>query len=73
MFPLVPYHALPKLHEEMKPYCPTPYGGLLETYREIIPALLRQTKDPTWHVVRKLPEGAPAYAAPLSKPGLAAA
>ena len=21
MFPMVPYHALPKLHEEMKPYC----------------------------------------------------
>ena len=58
MFPMVPYHALPKLHEEMKPYTPTPYRGLFDAYREIIPALLKQVKDPTYHVVRKLPEGA---------------
>ena len=61
MFPMVPYHALPELHEEMKPYSPTPYNGLFEAYREIIPTLLKQVKDPTYHVVRKLPEGAPAY------------
>lgn len=73
MFPLVPYHALPKLHEEMKAYCPTPYRGLFQTYREIIPALIRQTRDPTWHVVRKLPDGDPAYEAPSSKPSLAVA
>ncbi len=55
MFPLVPYHALPKLHNLMKHDCPKPYNGLIETYKEIIPALLRQVKDPSYHVTRKIP------------------
>ncbi len=40
MFPLVPYHTLPKLHALIKADLPTPYHGLLEAYREIIPAML---------------------------------
>lgn len=55
MFPLVPYHALPALHEAVKSDMPAPYGGLVEAYREIIPAILRQVRDPAWHVKRKLP------------------
>jgi len=55
MFPLVPYHALPKLHELVKADMPTPYRGLVESWREIIPAVLRQTKDPGYFVRRKLP------------------
>ena len=55
MFPLVPYHALPKLHALVKADMPAAYNGLLEAYREIIPALLRQTKDPTYYVKRQLP------------------
>ena len=55
MFPMVPYHTLPALHEEMKADMPKPYSGILEAYREIIPTLLRQVKDPTYHVVRELP------------------
>lgn len=58
MFPMVPYHALPALHEAIKAECPTPYAGLLEAYREIIPALLRQRRDPGYHVVRRLPQSA---------------
>ena len=58
MFPMVPYHALPALHEEMKPYCPTPYKSTIEAYREIIPALIRQLKDPNFFIMRQLPEGA---------------
>ncbi len=56
MFPLVPYHALPRLHEAVKADCPVPYRGLFDAYREIIPAILRQVKDPGYHVRRKLPE-----------------
>src|SRR5436190_17630148 len=56
MFPMVPYHALPRLHEEMKPYCPAPYKGVVDTYREIIPALLRQMREPGYYVERKLPD-----------------
>ena len=64
MFPMVPYHALPALHEEMKPYCPPPSTSVLAAYREIIPALLRQMRDPGWHIERRLPEGvAPMLAA----------
>ena len=56
MFPLVPYHALDKLHEAVKDDCPAPYPGLYTAWREIIPALLRQVKDPAYCVKRKLPE-----------------
>lgn len=58
LFPLVPYHALPRLHALIKEYLPTPYNGLLETYREIIPALLRQSTDPAYYVKRQLPAAA---------------
>jgi Na+-transporting NADH:ubiquinone oxidoreductase subunit F len=55
MFPLVPYHNLPRLHELVKWDTPEPYPGLIAAYREIIPAVLRQIKDPSYHVKRKLP------------------
>ncbi|MCK9641222.1 MAG: NADH:ubiquinone reductase (Na(+)-transporting) subunit F [Prolixibacteraceae bacterium] len=58
MFPLVPYHALPKLHELMKDDCPKPYNGIIETFKEIIPAVLKQRKDLSYYVERKLPETA---------------
>lgn len=56
MFPLVPYHALPRLHAAVKDDCPTPYPSLIAAWREIVPAVLRQVKDPAFHVKRKLPE-----------------
>ncbi len=56
MFPLVPYHALPRLHAAIKHDCPTPYPGLLAAWCEIVPAVLRQVKDPAYHVKRRLPE-----------------
>jgi len=55
MFPLVPYHALPKLHEAVKDDMPAPYPSLLSAWREIVPAVLRQVKDPGYHVKRQLP------------------
>lgn len=58
MFPLVPYHALPQLHELMKHDCPRPYNGLIEAFKEIIPAILKQVKDPSYHVERELPKEA---------------
>ena len=58
MFPMVPYHALPALHERMKDDCPAPYPSTWAAYREIIPALLRQLKDPEYFVERRLPAGA---------------
>jgi fatty acid desaturase len=56
MFPMVPYHALPALHEAVKADCPRPYSGLWEAYREIIPTLWRQRHDPYYFARRQLPE-----------------
>jgi fatty acid desaturase len=58
MFPMVPYHALPALHEAIKAECPPAYPSLLAAYREIIPAVLRQVREPGYHVVRVLPSSA---------------
>ncbi|MCY6381782.1 fatty acid desaturase family protein [Hoeflea prorocentri] len=57
MFPMVPYHALPQLHEAIKHDCPPPYPSTAAAYREIIPTLLKQVKDPGFYIHRKLPEG----------------
>ncbi len=58
MFPMVPYHALPKLHARMKDDCPVPYNSTWEAYRELVPALIRQMKEPEWFVQRALPGSA---------------
>jgi fatty acid desaturase len=55
MFPMVPFYRLPELHEMIKAECPPAYPGLWAAYREIIPALLRQRKEPSCFVARQLP------------------
>jgi len=55
MFPLVPYHALPKLHELVKSDMPTPYNGIVDAYKEIIPTIVRQAKEPIYYINRELP------------------
>lgn len=54
MFPMVPYHALPRLHELIKADCPPAYTSSLQAYREIIPALLKQSKDAAFYIQRPL-------------------
>ena len=56
MFPLVPFHALPKLHALVKDDCPPPYPSILSAWKEILPTIIRQVKEPTFHVKRRLPE-----------------
>lgn len=58
MFPLIPYHALPKLHELVKNDYPTASKSIIDAFKEIIPAIRKQIKDPTYFVDRKLPAGA---------------
>ena len=58
MFPMVPFHALPALHEAVRDDMPRPYRGLHDAYREMIPALLRQVRDPSYFIQRALPPGA---------------
>lgn len=57
MFPMVPYHALPALHEAIRHDCPEPYPGIIPAYREIIPTLLRQVREPGYFIRRELPSG----------------
>ncbi len=61
MFPLVPYHALPKLHEEIKADCPPPCPSVWAAYRELVPTLFKQRRDPELWIHKELPQ-APAEA-----------
>jgi fatty acid desaturase len=58
MYPLVPFHSLPALHEEIKDVCPPAYPSTVAAFREIVPTLARQRRDPTYFVRRPLPETA---------------
>ncbi|MBY6163682.1 fatty acid desaturase [Mameliella alba] len=58
MFPMVPYYRLPELHELIKDHCPPPKRGLLDAYRDIVPTLLRQLKDPSYHLQPEVPDAA---------------
>lgn len=63
MFPMVPYHALPRMHELVKHDMPPAHPSILSAYREIIPTLIRQFKNPDWFVKRELPASAQPYRA----------
>jgi fatty acid desaturase len=64
MFPMVPYHQLPKLYEEMKPYTVPATTSVIAAYREMIPAWIKQIRDPSYVIPRKLPEGTAAVTQP---------
>lgn len=65
--PMVPYHALPKLHQVIKDQTPPPYPSLWAVYKEMVPALIKQaTEDPDYHIVRPLPTPAPVATAESS-------
>ena len=55
MFPMVPYHNLARLHALIKADSPKPYNGFWEAWREIIPVVLRQIKDPAYYLKREIP------------------
>ncbi len=71
MFPMVPYHSLPALHEELKADLLKPYRSTFEAYREIIETLWRQLRDPAYYVKRELPPSAKPFRADLHSHGLA--
>jgi fatty acid desaturase len=58
MLPVVPWHALPALHEQIRPQCPPAYPSVWSVYREMVPALLRQRRDPGHFIRRELPPDA---------------
>lgn len=61
MFPMVPYHQLPRLHERIKGDLPAPNPSVWHACREIWPALLRQLRHEDYFVLRELPPGARPY------------
>ena len=50
MFPVVPYHRLPALHDAIKDDLPEPHPNNLSAYRELFGALRAQRADQTWEV-----------------------
>lgn len=58
IYPMVPYHKLPELHEEIKHDLAPAYPSLWAAYKEIIPAVITQLRDQTFYVRRELPPGA---------------
>jgi len=55
MFPMVPSYNLPKLYEEIKDQLPKPQT-LFQAYREIIPAVIKKSKNPDYFVTVKIPK-----------------
>ena len=52
MFPTVPFHALPGLHQSIKDDLPPVYPGFRAAYREIWGAYQKQKSDPQYFVDR---------------------
>jgi fatty acid desaturase len=61
MFPMVPNHALPRLHELIKHDLPVPNTSFWDGYREMIPAFLRQLRNEDYFLKRQLPPTAKPY------------
>ncbi|MEM9894156.1 MAG: fatty acid desaturase [Actinomycetota bacterium] len=71
MFPMVPTHNLAALHAEIKDDLPAPSRSIVAAYREIIPALIRQHRDPTYELDRPVPTAiiaGPAATGPAAAP-----
>ena len=58
MFPMVPYHALPALHDRIKDDLPQPDRSILQAYRKMIAAIRRQQVDPAYAIRPELPQTA---------------
>jgi fatty acid desaturase len=61
MFPMVPYHALPRLHALIKDDLPAPSPSIIAGYREMIPAFRRQLRYEDFYLKRELPPTARPY------------
>ena len=55
LLPMVPFYALPRLHDAIKDQLPPTYPSLYAVYREMLPALWKQRADPTHVIERKIP------------------
>lgn len=66
LFPVVPYHRLADLQAALAPQLPPPAPSTWAAYREILPALARQYRDPSYALRPALPAPCePPAAAPI--------
>lgn len=56
MFPSVPYHALPALHDEIKDQLAPALPNTVVAYRQIFTTLARQHHDPTYEIPLEVPD-----------------
>jgi fatty acid desaturase len=61
MFPMVPYHALPRLHDLIKHDLPAPNRSIPEAFGQMWPALKRQLRNEDYFIRRELPATARPY------------
>lgn len=61
MFPMVPYHALPRLHQIIKDDLPAPNLSIGAAFAEMWPALKRQLTYEDYFLKRDLPASAKPY------------
>ena len=55
MYPMIPSYNLKKLHELIKDQLPPAKKNLWEAYKEIIPAIVKQAKNPNYKIDVQLP------------------
>ena len=61
MFPMVPYHALPKLHAMIRADLPEASRNIPEAISEVVSALRKQLDDPEYRIEKPLPATARPY------------
>ena len=69
MFPMVPYHRLPALHEAIRHDLPAPSPSIAAGFAEMWPALKRQLRNEEYFIRRALPATAHPYHEPLAATG----
>ncbi len=61
MFPMVPYHALPRLHALIKDDLPPADPSIFAAFKDMTRAVLRQRREPGYFLRRELPPTARPY------------
>ncbi len=61
MFPMVPYHRLPELHEKIKHDLPAPDRSIFAAYCQVLPTFWRQLRNEEYFIRRELPLTARPY------------
>ena len=56
MFPTVQSYNLAKLHHHIKDQLPRTNDGLIDAYKEILPAIMKQSEDTNYFFKKEVPE-----------------